>query len=193
MLVGHPVGVALAEELERIASAAGALATPGEELTAVLPTEAHPGARLYLCAYETEAGERSWVGLAGNAEPVSQRSVLREAVSIAALCEVAEEVAAGGDLDDLLAQLVSLRLTENPAGIDEAEAAVLELQRVLGTPPALATPARLDAIGLATRRLELALGGATQGSPFADAMRGAGEVVDSLTAEVERAYRAELR
>ena len=185
--------MALADDLERIAAAATALAGPDEELAAVLPTEAHPGERLYLCAFEAADGERSWLGLGPDAEPVLARSELRDAVSIAALCEVAEEVAAGGDLDDLLAQLVALRLTESPAGIEEAEAAVLELQRVLGSPPSLATPARLDAIGLATRQLELALGGATQGSPFADAMRGAGEVVDALTADVERSYRAELR
>jgi hypothetical protein len=183
----------LADELERIAEAAAALAEPGEELAAVLPTEAHPGERLYLCAFEAESGERTWLGLDGELEPVLERAVLRDAVSIAALCEVAEEVAAGGDLDDLLARLVSLRLTESPDGIEEAESAVLELQRVLGVPPVLATPARLDSIGLATRRLELALGGPAQGSPFADAMRGAGEVVDSLTADVERSYRVELR
>ena len=64
---------------------------------------------------------------------------------------------------------------------------------MIGAPPALATPARLDAIGLATRRLELALGGALQGSPFADAMRGAGDVVDALTNDVERSYRVALR
>jgi hypothetical protein len=185
--------MALAEELERIGAAAAVFAGPGEELAAVLPTEPHPGERLYLCAFEATGGERSWVALDRDAAPVLARGSLRDAVSIAALCEVAEEVAAGGDLDDLLAQLVSLRLTENPDGIDEAEAAVLELQHVLGVPPSLATPARLDAIGLATRSLELALGGAIQGSPFADAMRGAGEVVDALTAEVEGSYRAELR
>ena len=184
--------MALADDLERIAAAAAALASPDEELAAVLPTEAHPGSRLYLCAFVAADGARSWLGLGPDAEPVLARGALRDAVSIAALCEVAEEVAAGGDLDDLLAQLVALRLTESPDGIEEAEAAVLELQRVLGSPPALATPARLDAIGLATRQLELALGGATQGSPFADAMRGAGEVVDALTVDVERAYRAEL-
>ena len=105
---------------------------------------------------------------------------------------MAEEVAAGGDLDELHAKLVALRLTEDPDGIDEAEEALLELQRVIGKPPELATPSRLDAIGLATRRLELALGGALHGSPFADAMRGAGEVVDALTSDVERTYRAAL-
>ena len=84
-------------------------------------------------------------------------------------------------------------MTENPPGIDDAEEAALELQRVVGAPPSLATPARLDAIGVATRRLELALGGAVQGSPFAAALKSAGDAVDALVREVEGAYRIELR
>ena len=42
-------------------------------------------------------------------------------------------------------------------------------------------------------RGSLALGGALHGSPFADAMRGAGEAVDALTSDVERDYRVPLR
>ena len=63
---------------------------------------------------------------------------------------------------------------------------------MLGAPPVLATPARLDEIGAATRRLEVALGGAVQGSPFAAAMKGASEVVEALQREVEGAYRVDL-
>jgi len=184
--------MALADDLARIAAAAAARAAPGEQVAAVLPTEPHSGGRLYLCAFETSAGERSWLALGDDAGAVVERQAVRDAVSVAALCELAEEVAAGGDLDELHSRLVALRLTENPDGIDEAEASLLELQRVIGAPPALATPARLDAIGLATRRLELALGGALHGSPFADAMRGAGDMVDALTSDVERTYRGPL-
>ena len=108
----------------------------------------------------------------------SQRDV-RDAVSIAALCEVAEESAFPGDLDELRAQLVALRITESPDGIDEAEDAARALQHVIGAPPHLASPARLDAIGQAVRRLELALDPAVP-SPFTAAMRGATEVADAL-------------
>ena len=90
---------------------------------------------------------------------MAERQRLRDAVSIVVLCELAEEVAAGGDLDELRSQLAALRMTEKPAGIEEAEEAALALQRVLGAPPTLATPARLDEIGAATRTLEVALGG----------------------------------
>ena len=174
----------LAAELERIAQQTGA--------AAVLAAEPHPGERIYVCAFEGADGGRTWLALDRDAEPVADRQRVRDAVSILALCELAEETAAGGDLDELRSQLAALRVTENPAGIDEAEEAVLELQRVLGAPPMLATPARLDAIGAATRALEVALGGAAQGSPFAAAMKGAGEVVDALVADVTGSYRIPL-
>jgi hypothetical protein len=176
--------MALVEELERIAARSGA--------AAVLAAEATPGDRLYLCSFEEADGGRTWLALDGDGEPVADRRRVREAVSILALCELAEETAGGGDLDDLRSQLAALRVTEAPPGIEEAEDAALGLQRLLGAPPVLATPARLDEIGIATRRLEQVLGGPTQGSPFAAAMKGAGEVVEALWGDVERSYRIPL-
>jgi hypothetical protein len=174
----------LAAELEQVASHSGA--------DAVLAAEARRGDRVYLCAFEEDGG-RAWLAYEAGGEPVDDRLRLREAVSIIALCELAEETAAGGDLDDLRSRLAALRVTENPPGIDEAEDAALELQRVLGAPPTLATPDRLDEIGTATRRLELALGSTVHGSPFAEAMKAAASVVDALLRDVERAYRVPLR
>ena len=49
-------------------------------------------------------------------------------------------------------------MTEQPDGIEEAEEAALALERAIGAPPRVASPAYLDAVGAATRRLELALG-----------------------------------
>ena len=176
--------MALADELERIAALVGA--------SAVLAAEAQPGERVYVCAFASDQGDRTWLALGEDGEPVGERRRVRDAVAILALCELAEESAAGGDLDELRAQLAALRVTEAPPGIEEAERAALELQRVLGAPPVLATPARLDEIGAATRRLEVALGGAVQGSPFAAAMKGASEVVEALQREVEGSYRGDL-
>lgn len=181
----YPGAVALAEELELIAARLGA--------AAVLAAEAQPGERVYLCAFEADDGARTWLAVGAEGEPVAERRRVRDAVAILALCELAEETAAGGDLDELRSQLAALRVTENPPGIEDAEEAALELQHVLGTPPALATPARLDEIGAATRRLEVALGGAVQGSPFAAAMKGASEIVEALQREVEGSYRIDLR
>jgi hypothetical protein len=175
----------LAEELGRAAARSGA--------TGVLAAEASPGDRLYLLAFEEADGGRTWLAVDPAGEPVTDRARVRDAVSILALCELAEENAAGGDLDELRAQLAALRIAEAPPGIEEAEEAALELQRVLGSPPMLATPARLDEIGAATRRLETALGGTLQGSPFAAAMKAAGAVVESLWTDVSGSYRAVLR
>jgi hypothetical protein len=182
--------MSLEADLARIATAAASFAEPKETLVGIVPAEPAAGLRLYLCAYESN-GETSWIVLDGDGRPVSKRSVVREAVSIAALCEVASETAAGGDLDELRAQLAALRETEHPQGIEEAEEAVDALRAVLGSPPVLATPQRLDAIGDATRRVEHALGNGAD-SPFTHAMRGAAESVQAFTADVEAAYRGEL-
>jgi len=182
--------VGLAEELEAAAGAAAAHAADGETVAAVLPAEPHTGARVYVVAYHGEEG-RSWLAFDTAGEPVADRVLIRDAVSIAGLCEVAAETAGGGDLDELRSRLVAVRLTEAPPGIEEAETALDELQRAVGTPPQLATPERLDAIGTAARRLELALD-PTAGSPFAAAMKAAGSAVDGLAREVEGAYRIEL-
>jgi hypothetical protein len=176
--------MALADDLEAIAERTGA--------DAVLAAEARPGERIYVCAFEEADGARTWLGVDATGRAIADRQRVRDAVSVIALCELAEETAAGGDLDELRSQLAALRVTESPPGIEEAEEAALALQRVLGAPPTLATPARLDAIGAAVRTLEVALAGATQGSPFATAMKGASQVVESLWADVEHAYRIPL-
>jgi hypothetical protein len=178
-------------ELEGIAAAAERFAAPGESLTGVLATEPAPGVRVYLCAFESAEG-RSWLALDEAGGPVESRALVRDAASIAALVEVAADAAGGGQLEELRSQLVSLRLRENPPGIDEAEAAALGLERTLGAPPRLATPALLDDIGAATRRLELALGTAG-GSPFAEAMKAGTAAVDALVAEIEAHHKASLR
>jgi hypothetical protein len=185
----EPTG--LVEDVERIGVAAVAAAKDGERLAAVLPAEPALGRRVYVCAFERPAGERSWVVLDETAAAVTSRTAVREAVTIAVLCEFAAEHAALGDLDELRSQLVGLRLTEAPPGIEEAESAAAELQRTIGTPPQLASPARLDAIGAAVRRLELALDPVAP-SPFAAAMQTAQGAVEEIVGEVESSYRQQL-
>ena len=180
----------LSDELERVAALAAAHAAPGERVAGVLASEPGPGRRIYLCAFEN-GDRRTWLALDAAGDPLAHRAAVREAVSITALCEVAVETAAGGDLEELRGQLVALRLRENPPGIDEAEEAALALERAVGAPPRLATPAYLDHVGTTTRRLELALG-EEAASPFAAAMKDAIAVVDALTGEVEGNYKAEL-
>ncbi|MFN8223228.1 MAG: hypothetical protein U0R50_08320 [Gaiellales bacterium] len=179
----------LEDDLVRIAAAA---TDGGDAPTGVLPVELAPGERSYVLAYAREPAARAWLVVDATGAPVVDRQAARDAVAIAALCEIAVEAAFQGDLDELRAQLVALRLTESPAGIDEAETAARELQHVLGAPPQLASPRRLDAIGQAARRLERALDPAA-GSPFTGAMVGAQAVADELWREVEASYRIPFR
>ena len=138
--------MSLSEELERIAVAARGFAAKGEELAAVIPAEPAAGIRVYLCAF-LAGGERSWLALCADGRPLADRSLLRDAVSIAALCELADELA--GSPDE-----VELRI---------------------------ATPSYLDAVG-------------ASGNPdFASALKESTLAVEGLSAEVEGAYKVELR
>ena len=183
--------MALDDDLRRIADVAQSFAAPDERVAAVLAAEPDGGKRVYLCAFEALDERTSWIALDDAGAAVVERATVRDAVSIAALCELAEENAAGGDLDELRSQLVALRLTENPPGIDEAEDAVLALQHVIGAPPRVANLAYLDEVGTAARRVEQALGDAGA-SPFAAAMKTALGAVGALTAEVEATYKRPL-
>jgi hypothetical protein len=121
---------------------------------------------------------------------VTQRDEVRDTASIIAMCELAEDLAGGGDLEQLRAELARVRIVEQPSGIEEAEEAALALERALGAPPRLHTPAFLDDVGAATVALERALGEVS--SPFSAAIRGATGAVDEFVREVERDYGASL-
>jgi hypothetical protein len=187
-IVGH---LLLSDELERAAELAGGRVEPGATVSGVLATEAEPGRRVYLCSVDGTDGTRAWLGVREDGSAVTSRPEVRAAVSIAALCEVAEDTAGGGDLDGLIASLADLRAREAPEGIEDAENAARALREIVGEPPQLATPARLDEIGAATRRLERELdpGGA---SPFAAALKAAQGAVQELQREVEAGYLVDL-
>jgi hypothetical protein len=182
--------VALRDDLERLAAAAGRFAEQREQLTGIVPAEPEPGERTYLCSFADGDG-RSWLVLDDAGEPVTSRDAVRRAVSIIAMCELAEESAGGGDLEELRERLVALRLTESPPGIEEAEEAALALEQAIGAPPRLAEPSYLDRVGAATRRLEDALG-PSAGSPFAEAMKLGLGTVEELAHDVETNYKAPL-
>ncbi len=182
----------LAADLERIAAvAADEQARPGDLVSAVLPTEPAPGQRIYLVAFDDADGYRSWVALDGNGAAVTSTRDLRDAIAIAVLCEVAADAAGGGDLEGLIARLEELRVKEAPPGIEDAEEAARALRETLGEPPQLASPERLDEIGVATRRLERELD-PSSASPFAAAMRTSETAVSELQREIEAGYRVPL-
>jgi hypothetical protein len=179
----------VAEDVGHIADAAAAFAEPGEELAGVLVTETL-GRRVYLCAFESAEG-RAWLAVGADGEPLTEGRLVREAASIAALCEIAEESAGGGHLSELQARLAELRETDNPEGIEEAEAAAASLAETLQPEPRVANGDYLDAIGSASRRLEQALG-ESGGSPFAATMQAALGAVEELAADVESNYKMPL-
>ena len=128
--------MALQEDLAAAADRAAAFAdaAAGERVDAVLAAEPSSGRRVYLCAF-TGGDLRSWLVLDDDG-PVTSRDVVRETVSLTALCEVVGE--AIGD-----------------------------------EPPRLASPAYLD----------------EHGTPAIVA--SALPAIESLTLEVEAAYKAE--
>jgi len=86
--------VSLSEDVGRIAEAAARYVAPGEELAAVLPVEPASGERVYLCAFAQADGTQSWLALDDRGSPLTNRTLIRDAASIAALVEIAEESAA---------------------------------------------------------------------------------------------------
>jgi hypothetical protein len=180
----------LSDDLERIAAAAASFAAPGERVTGILAAEPLDAGRVYLCAYESADGH-AWLALDGDGHPVESKRLVHDAASLAALCEVAEETAGGGELAALRATLAELREREAPEGIEDAEEAALALEQTLQPEPRLATTAYLDALGAAARRLEQALGDASA-SPFAAALQQALPAVEELAAAVERQYKGPL-
>ena len=179
----------LADEIDAARIAAHGFAEDGEELVGVVPAEPASGERVYLCAF-ARGEERRWLAVDGGGRPVGDRRLVRDAAAIAALCELAEESAGGGDVGELRTRLVELRLTENPEGIEDAEVAAAQLQAAILEPPRVASPGYLDDIGVAATKLERALG--THGSPFAEAMKVGMGAAEELAAEIESGYKVAL-
>jgi hypothetical protein len=179
----------LVEDVARIAGTAAAFAAAEEEVAGVLVTETL-GRRIYLCAFASAEGH-AWLALDADGQPLTERRLVREAASLAALCELAEESAGGGHLPELQARLAELRETDNPAGIEEAEAAAAALADTLQPEPRVASGAYLDAVGTAAHRLEQALG-ESGASPFAATMQAALGSVEELGDDVERNYKLTL-
>ena len=105
----------VAEDVGRIASTAAAFAEEGEKLVGVLAAETL-GRLVYLCAFESAEGH-SWLALGADAEPLTERRLVLEAASLAALCELLErQPTLGGRVaqpnDDLLAFGVRRALLE---------------------------------------------------------------------------------
>ena len=155
----------------------------------MLAAEPTAGSRVYLVAFgEEEALE--WLAVNDEAVPLAGRAAVRDVASVIVMCELAGELAGGGDLEELRSKLAQLRLVENPDGIEAMEEAALALEHAIGAPPRVASPVYLDAIGAATRDLEKALGEVE--SPFASAITSSAGAVEMFVREVETRYKLPL-
>jgi hypothetical protein len=91
--------VGLSDDVRRIAAAAAGYAARGERVEAVLPAEPTPGERTYLVAFASNGAGRTWLGFDDAGDPVQSRDRVREAVSITAMAEVAEEALPGAAIE----------------------------------------------------------------------------------------------
>lgn len=137
--------MSLETDLRRVAEAAAKFAAEGEDVSGIVPAEPASGIRLYVCAYGSPEAT-AWLVLDATGVAVEDRSLIRDAVAIAALCEVAED-AAGVEPDS----------------------------------PRVASPARLDELGIAA------------GSQVGEALTNASGTIEELVRDVERGYKRALR
>jgi hypothetical protein len=121
--------VALSEDVSRIAAAAAQHRTPGQQVAAVLTVETAAGERVYLAAFADAEGEQEWLALDHDGVPVTSRDRVREAASIAALVEVAEDVAEHVAEGPRIASLPYLDSIGGDSSIAGALPAVEELTR----------------------------------------------------------------
>jgi hypothetical protein len=121
--------VALSEDVSRIAAAAATHRAPGQRVVAVLAVETATGERVYLAAFADAEGQQEWLALDHDGVPVTSRERVREAASIAALVEVAEEAAEQVVEGPRVASLPYLDSIGGDASIAGALPAVEELTR----------------------------------------------------------------
>jgi hypothetical protein len=153
----------LEEELETAVAAAGRHARPGEQPVAVMAAEP-AGGRVFVVALA--AGEElGYVAVDGAGAPVADRRVVKDAVSLAALAERAEEVSGATVADDLVARFREASAALRGAGEGEAAAAaeaVAAAGERLGEAaagPRAATPVYLDRIAALAGELAGAIEG----------------------------------
>jgi len=121
--------VSLSEDVSRIAETAVEYGAPGQRVVAVLAVESAVGERVYLCAFDHDEGNQEWLALDGDGAPITDRARVREAASIAALVEVAEEAAENFADEPRVASLRYLDSIGGDSSIAAALPAVEELTR----------------------------------------------------------------
>jgi hypothetical protein len=152
--------VTVAERLEQAHAAAAEHAGDGERVLAVLPAEPGRGALVFLAAYGPPDDAPTYLGLDAGHRPVRDEQLVKDAVTMLALAETAEEVA-GATLarelrDALLAAEHALRLAGR-AGATASLLQALDTVERVAEGPRIATPRYLDALAAAAGDLAAAI------------------------------------
>ena len=155
--------MSLVERLEEAHAAAAAHAEPGEEVVGVLPAEPGTGERVYVLAFS--AGEAiSYLAIDSRHEAIHDRQLVRDAATILALAERAEEASGamlGPELIERFGataqQLDQLGEASGAAACRAAVEALRELEAAAAG-PRVASPAFLDAVAYAAADVGAALG-----------------------------------
>jgi hypothetical protein len=165
--------MSLEQELEATIAAAGRHALGDEQPVAVIATEPGAGTRVYVVAFAA-GGDLAYIALDEAGAPVSDRRLVRDAVSLAALAERAEEVSGATAADELMARFT-----------DAAE----RLRRFRSEETAVAAAAAADAVVAAAGRLaDAATGPRPATAQYLDRMAAlAAELAAALDAFVPHA------
>lgn len=95
----------------------------GGEPQLVAPARLPTRGAVFVCAFSDSGGQRRWVVLREDGDPVIAVGDVRTAVEIVALCETAEEVAAAVDVEEALPALAAAWRLAGELGEAEAELA----------------------------------------------------------------------
>jgi hypothetical protein len=152
--------VSVEEQLLAAHEAAGAHAEPGEQVLAVLPAEPGRGRTVFLAAYGPPGGTPTYLALDGDHRPVADRQLVKDAVTMLALAELAEEASGAVAADDLRGRFQEAgRVLAGRPQAEAADAVVAALDRVSETAagPRIATPLLLDRLAAAAGDLAAAV------------------------------------
>ncbi len=152
----------LERELETTLAAAGGHARDGERAVAVMAAEPQSGTRVYVVAFAA-GDELAYIVLDTDGAPVADRRLVKDAVSLAALAERAEEVSGATAADELVERFGEAAAVLRRVGDKDAAAAadaVIAAARRLGegaSGPRAATPMFLDRMASLAGELAAAL------------------------------------
>ncbi len=184
----------LEDELAQTADTAQRLATAGEQVVAVLAAEPATGVRVDVVAFR-RGEEIAYVALDGRGDPVADRHLVADAVTLIALVERAEEVSAATEADALARRFadVAAQVSDTDAALADAARAVSAAATqvaAVAAGPRVATPTLLDRLGAVAAQLGSVLD-AFAGEAERVAARSAAEPALAGTAEIAWSALAE--